>query len=300
MTAASALESAGALLRDEPLGSRTTYRIGGPARYLVEAQSEDHVLLAARLAADEGLAVLPLGRGSNLVVADRGFDGVVVHSGHGLASLRFDDDGTVTAGAGMSLPRLARDTAQAGRGGLEFYTGIPGSVGGAVRMNAGCHGSETVDRLVSIRVIDLRAVTVADVPASDLELSYRSSRLRDSDFVVSAVFTTDEVDPDDALSRIREITRWRREHQPGGTLNAGSVFKNPPGDAAGRIIDSLGLKGLSVGGAAVSDRHANFVVAESGARAADIKALVEEVQRRVLEATGTLLEPELRFVGDFE
>lgn len=287
------------MLFDEPLAPYTTYKVGGPARMLVEAGSEADVVLAARLAAEEGLPLLPLGRGSNVVVADAGFPGVVIRAGRGLSSLEIRSDGKVDAGGGCPLPVLARETARAGRGGLEFYTGIPGTVGGAVRMNAGGHGSDTAAWLRSARIVDLTSVSVSERAAADLDFGYRRSNLVDTDYVVSAVFATVPSEPEAALDTIKGVTRWRRLHQPGGTLNAGSVFKNPQGDSAGRIIDELGLKGFSVGRVSVSERHANFFVADDGATAGDLHRLVEEVRRRVAESTGIDLEIEIRFVGDF-
>jgi UDP-N-acetylmuramate dehydrogenase len=293
------LEARGRLERDVPLERHTTYKMGGPARFFVDADSESDVVAAAALARELGLPLLSLGRGSNMVVSESGFDGVVVRPGEGLSTYTIEDE-RVVAGAGCPLPRLARETAAAGLGGLEFFTGIPGSVGGAVRMNGGCHGVETVDRLVSARILDGGSGQVDERAVDDLGMAYRTSNLTDTDIVISAEFRVVAIDPAVALDRIREITRWRRLHQPGGTLNAGSVFKNPTGDAAGRIIDAAGLKGLAVGGVRVSERHANFFVADAGARPGDLYTLVVEVRRRVLEATGIDLQPEIRFVGDFE
>jgi UDP-N-acetylmuramate dehydrogenase len=294
------LAGRGRLTEHAPLAGMTTYRFGGPARYLVDAETEEDVAAAGRLAAEEHLPVLALGRGSNLVIADRGFPGVVIRPGSGLARLAVDDDGVVTAGGGHPLPLLARETVRRGRGGLEFYTGIPGSVGGAVRMNAGCHGSDTAEWLIDARVVDLRSGNASRRDPATLDLSYRHSNLTDGEFVVEARFRTVASDRVTGEERIREITRWRREHQPGGTLNAGSVFKNPPGDSAGRIIDAAGLKGTRIGGAEVSARHANFFVAHPGATARDVRDLVEEIRRRVRESTGIDLVPEIRFAGDFE
>ncbi len=285
------------MARDVLLSDETTYRCGGPARFFFEARSVEDVVAAHRFAGDNGLEVLVLGRGSNLVVADAGFAGVVVRLGGDLAGIDLLDDGLVDAGAAVPLPVLARTAVRAGRGGLEFYVGIPGSVGGAVRMNAGCFGSETGDVVVSARV--LRGEEAVTVGSAELGFSYRHSALAPADVVLHARFATTPIDPADGERAMREVTRWRRDHQPGGTFNAGSVFKNPPGDAAGRIIDELGLKGFRVGGAAVSDRHANFFVADPGAAAQDIYDLVWAVRRRVGEATGVWLEPEIRFAGSF-
>ena len=199
----------------------------------------------------------------------------------------------------MSLPTLARYSVKQDRAGLEFLVGIPGSVGGAVRMNAGCHGSEIADVIDSAEVVDLRSGSTARRTAPALELAYRSSNLHDHEAVASAVFLSTPGSRLEGEERMREVTRWRREHQPGGTRNAGSVFKNPPGDAAGRIIDELGLKGLRVGRVAVSRRHANFFEADRGASAQEVYELVHSVQEKVLAATGILLEQEIRFVGSF-
>ncbi|MCH7585859.1 MAG: UDP-N-acetylmuramate dehydrogenase [Acidobacteria bacterium] len=297
MTASERLRAAGRLGENVALGPLTSFRLGGPARYLVTIDAEQDLRDAFEIATREGLSVLPLGRGSNVVVADAGFPGMVLQAGSGL-SHRSIGEATV-AGAAVPLPLLARDAARAGRGGLEFYTGIPGSVGGAIRMNAGCHGSETSDVLISVRVFDLETSTVGDRPAADLDLAYRHSNLGDFDFVLEARFATVKRPVAEAERVIRDIARWRRQHQPGGTFNAGSVFKNPEGEAAGRIIDRLGLKGLESGAVRVSRRHANFFEAGEGATARDVRSLVLEVQRRVRDETGIDLEPEIRFVGDF-
>jgi UDP-N-acetylmuramate dehydrogenase len=291
------LRSHGRVLESEPLGPLTTYKFGGPARYLVTIDGVQDLRDAWAIAGDEGIGVVALGRGSNLVIAGSGFDGVVLRAGPGLSHRSIGPE--TVAGAAVPLPVLARESVKAGRGGLAFYTGVPGSVGGAVRMNAGCHGSDTAAVLISACVFDALTNTVSDRTPDELGLRYRHSDLDDLDFVLEARFATTAQDPEEGDAEIREITRWRREHQPGGTFNAGSVFKNPAGDSAGRLIDSVGLKGLSVGAVSVSERHANFFVAGDGATAQDVFDLVGEVARRVRAATGIDLEPEIRFVGDF-
>ncbi len=303
MTRLADLVETAQLREDVTLGPLTTYKLGGPARWYAEPHDEDElreVVAAVRADPAGGDApVLVLGRGSNLAVADAGFPGLVVRLGSGFAGIDIAPDGTVTAGGAAPLPVLARTTVAAGRGGLEFFVGIPGSVGAAVRMNAGCLGSETVDWLIAARVLDLFGGTVAWRPAGDLGLAYRHSDLGDGDVVVGARFRTEPSTPEAGSAVLREVTRWRRDHQPGGTLNAGSVFKNPPGDHAGRLIDAAGLKGLRVGGVAVSAKHANFFVADRSASAQDVYDLVWTVRRRVQAATGVLLEPEIRFAGLF-
>lgn len=276
----------------------TTYRCGGPIDVLVHVQSEGDVVAAARaLHAASDVEVLVIGRGSNLLIADAGFHGVALLLGGDLERLAIDtSDARVDAGGGVALPVLARRAAAAGIGGLEFFVGIPGSVGGAVRMNAGGHGAETKDVLIDARVVDLDDGAVRTLAPDALGLGYRHSDLGPRHVVVSARFTGHAADAGECEQQIGEIVRWRREHQPGGQ-NAGSVFVNPPGDAAGRLIEASGCKGLRLGGAEVSMKHANFFVADSDARADDVHALIVEVQRRVEAATGVHLRPEVRLVG---
>jgi UDP-N-acetylmuramate dehydrogenase len=281
------------------LGPMTTYKVGGPARWFAEPDGlEDLRSMLEALPSD--VPVFVLGRGSNVVISDRGFDGLVIRLGRGFAAIDIRPDGTVVAGAAVALPVLARTAASAGRSGLEFYVGIPGSVGGAVRMNAGGHGSDTAAVLDTALVFDLGRREVERRTAADLDLSYRHSNLTDDDVVLQAGFVTGEIDPQDAEVVLREITRWRKEHQPGGTLNARSVFKTPPEDAAGAIIDRLGLKGTSIGPVAVSDVHANWMVATKDATASDIHTFVSRIQRAVAVETGIELEPEIRFIGSFD
>lgn len=281
---------------DVPLGPLTTYKAGGPARWMVTVPDEPALDEVIATGVFGRLPVLVLGRGSNVLVADEGFKGVVLRLGPGFAAIENEGE-LVTAGAAVPLPRLARETAERSRAGLEFFVGIPGSVGGAVRQNAGCFGVETRDRLVDARLIDLGDGTRHTKGPDELDLSYRHSNIGPDQLVVAARFRTETGDPERSKDLIREITRWRRDNQPGGTLNAGSVFKNPEGNSAGEIIDELGLKGLRIGEVSVSEKHANFFVAGPGARAADIKALVAEVRDRVFAATGTILEAEIQFVG---
>lgn len=300
---AAALEARlpGRVARDAASADVTTYRCGGPLRLLVRCSTEADVLAVAEVLAERpDVPTLVVGRGSNLLVADDGFDGVAIALTGSFDDLDLDPDaadGTiVSAGGAVALPVLARRAGGAGIAGLEFYVGIPGSVGGAVRMNAGGHGSETRDVLRRARVVDLTAATVVDRSVESLDLGYRRSNLGPRDVVVGAELTGHRDEPEACERRIAAIVRWRREHQPGGS-NAGSVFTNPPGDAAGRLIEAAGLKGFAVGGAAVSDKHANFFVAGPGARAADVRRLVVEVQRRVAEHSGVVLHPELHMVG---
>jgi UDP-N-acetylmuramate dehydrogenase len=282
------------------IGPLTTYKFGGPAAWFAEVNdmAELQQVVAARNATVPAPPIFVLGRGSNTVVSDRGFAGLVVRLAGDFAAVRLDGE-EVVAGAAVSLPQLARFCAAGDRGGLEFYVGIPGSVGGAIVMNAGGHGSDTAEWLVAATVLDLDNGVVAAFDAAGLDLGYRHSRLGPNEVVLEARYRTRACEPGAAAAVMREISGWRREHQPGGTFNAGSVFKNPPGDAAGRIIDALGLKGTRCGAVAVSERHANFFVAGEGATAQQVFDLVAVVRRRVADATGIELEPEIRFLGDF-
>jgi UDP-N-acetylmuramate dehydrogenase len=287
----------GQVTRDAPGGALTTYRCGGAFAVLVRVDDEQHLASVAAVVGPTDVRVLVVGRGSNLLIADGGFAGVALLLGGTFERLEVSaGDATVDAGGAVALPVLARRAGAAGVGGLEFYVGIPGSVGGAVKMNAGGHGSQTDDVISAARVFDLDAARAAELTRAELGLGYRTSALSDRQVVVSAVFTGMADDPAECAARIDEIVRWRREHQPGGQ-NAGSVFTNPPGDAAGRLIDAAGCKGLRIGGAVVSEKHANFFVADADATASDVYELVQEVRRRVADATGVVLEPELRLVG---
>lgn len=284
---------------DADLGALTTYRVGGRAALLVEAAGEDDLVLVARAVAASGLPTLVVGKGSNLLVADAGFPGIAVVLGPALATVEVE--GTVVrAGGGASLPVVARRSAAAGLTGFEWAVGVPGSIGGAVRMNAGGHGSDMAATLRSIRVVTLAAgedgAMAATLPAERLALGYRTSNIAPSQVVVGAELALAEGDRGTAEAEIGAIVRWRRENQPGGP-NAGSVFTNPEGDSAGRLIDASGLKGHRLGTAAVSDKHANFIQADAGGSADDVFALMVAVADRVEAAQGVRLHPETRMVG---
>lgn len=278
------------------LSGFSTYRLGGPAALFVDPQNLEELMLVGEVVTGQHVPILVVGRGSNLLVSDAGFPGVAVHLGGEFADLELGED-TAIGGAALALPVLARRVAAAGLAGLEFYVGIPGTVGGAVRMNAGGHGRDTAEVLLWAAVVTLGSGYREEQRSpADLEFGYRQSTLAAGDVVTRAAFRVEAGDPDACGVRIDDIVRWRREHQPGGA-NAGSVFTNPDGDSAGRLIDACGLKGYRVGGAVVSDKHANFFLAEERATATDVAALVAHVQARVVEETGVWLEPELTLVG---
>ena len=286
------------LERDRDIGVLTTYRVGGAAALYADVQTDSELLAVAEVLASTELPVLVLGRGSNLLVSDRGFAGLVVHLGEGFTETTFVDDDRVIAGAAVSLPVLARQTATAGLTGFEWAVGVPGSVGGAVRMNAGGHGSDMAASLCSVQLLDLRdpCAGIRDVPAAALELGYRRSAVGPDEVVVRCELRLARGDRRRSEATIADIVRWRRENQPGGQ-NAGSVFTNPDGDSAGRLIDDAGCKGLRIGTAVVSEKHANFFQADAGGSAEDIVALMRLVRQRVAEHSGTLLVPETRLVG---
>jgi UDP-N-acetylmuramate dehydrogenase len=283
--------------RRVPLGPFTTYRVGGPAEVFFEAQAPEDLEGVRAAVEASAVDVLVVGKGSNLLVADAGFAGLAVVLGSDFETLAIDGR-VVRAGAAVSLPVLARRTASAGLGGLEWAVGVPGSVGGGVRMNAGGHGSDIAATLRRVGVADLRSSRpgIAEVPADRLDLSYRHSNLSDHEVVVWAEFGLHPGDAAASEAEIADIVRWRREHQPGGS-NAGSVFTNPPGDSAGRLIDAAGLRGLRVGSASVSTKHANFFQADPAGSADDVAALMQEVQRKVQQHSGVRLQPEVRMVG---
>ncbi|MDE0233465.1 MAG: UDP-N-acetylmuramate dehydrogenase [bacterium] len=287
---------AGGLVRSGVrLDALTTYKLGGAARWFAEVGDYAHLSALADAGAGAG-DVLVLGKGSNVIVSDEGYGGLVIRLVGDFLSIRHPDD-RVEAGGGVGLPRLARSAVGEGRLGLEFMVGIPGTVGGGVYQNAGCHGTEIVDVLEEVEIFDLQTGELSVVAPGSLCLRYRSSAVKAHQVITRSWFRFTPGDPAEGLERIRAITRWRRIHQPGGTLNAGSVFKNPPGDAAGRLIDALGLKGMRIGDVSVSEKHANFFVAGAGATSEDVRRLVAEVRMRVRAETGIELEPEVRFVG---
>ena len=285
------------LRRDEPIGSMTTYRVGGAAALFADVDDEGALADIARTlaATPVPVPVLVIGKGSNLLVHDDGFPGLALRLGGSFAELTVDPP-HVRAGGAVALPVLARQTASAGLTGLEWAVGVPGSVGGGVRMNAGGHGSDMAATLRRVRLLDLHSGEDGEVAAADLQLGYRRSAVRPEQVVCRADFLLAAGDAERAEAEIAEIVRWRRDHQPGGP-NAGSVFTNPDGDSAGRLIEACGAKGLRRGTAQVSTKHANFIQADPCGRATDVHALMGEVRARVREATGVILVPETRLVG---
>jgi UDP-N-acetylmuramate dehydrogenase len=283
--------------RDEPLGRFTTMRVGGPADLFVVAHNRMELRALIRFAHARALPFLLLGRGSDIVISDRGVRGIVIQDraeGSRIEAERY------VAEAGVPMARAATETQQAGLTGLEFGLAIPGTVGGAVWANAGAHESDVAS------ILDWADLLLPDgseqrVGASDLALAYRDSRLKHDtgEIVLAASFKLTSADADTIRARLDDIRRWRREHQPLGLPSAGSVFRNPDGDSAGRLIEAAGLKGRRIGGAVVSEKHANFIVNDQRGSAADVRHLVDEVRVAVEATHGVTLVEEVVFAGEW-
>ncbi|MCW2278858.1 UDP-N-acetylmuramate dehydrogenase [Heliophilum fasciatum] len=281
----------------EPLAGHTTWRIGGPADLYVLPLDRQDLVLIVQNCLRCGVPWTVLGAGSNVLIADQGIRGVVI----GLADgFRYKQRSgyQVTAGAAVGLPGLARWTVWQGLAGLEFAAGIPASLGGAVMMNAGAHGAAVGERVLAVELVNEHGA-IETVAAEELQFTYRHSRLQKRRCIVTEVQLqlTDGVVADMEAAMAKALAR-RRATQPLEWPNAGSVFLNPPGDSAGRLIEAAGLKGYRIGGAEVSNRHANFIVNAGGATATDVLALIALIQQRVLAASGVELCTEIQLVGD--
>ena len=292
------VEVAGARLQEHaPFGARTTYRVGGTVRALVTLASIADLEELGLLMLSSGLELFVLGNGSNLLVADGEHDVLGVHlvgEFEELTTREQEDVVVVDAGAAMHLPVAARRLAKSGVVGFEWAVGVPGSFGGAAVMNAGGHGSDLNESLVSVTV--WHDGTTRTWSPELLDYGYRTSSLRRDDVVIAVRLHLRPGDAEASQERIREIVRWRREHQPGGA-NAGSAFRNPEDDYAGRLIEAAGCKGLRVGTAVVSEKHANFIIADADGRGNDVYELLTTVQARVKEHSGVDLVSEHRFLG---
>ena len=287
--------------KDEPIGPYTTYRVGGAASLFMRAMSVDDLHAASRALAKVKIPVLMLGRGSNMLISNSGFRGLAIALGpfaEQIAMPSPDQDPIVVVGAMTSLPVVARQSVAAGLRGFEWAVGVPGSIGGAVRMNAGGHGSDMIASLLSVRLFHLERGIEANVSAANLGLRFRGSDLNDQHIVLSATLRLARGDKAEGESRLAEIVKWRRENQPGGQ-NAGSVFVNPVSGAssAGALIDGLGLRGYRIGTAEISEKHANFIQADEDGNADDVVELMTFVRQRVAEAHGIELRSEIRLVG---
>ncbi len=284
---------------DEPLARHTTFRIGGPADLWIQAETLEELIAWVKLARQYDVPVLVLGNGSNVLVMDGGFRGLVIGNNCDDFQLEIAEGRAVLdAASGASLPGLANRMARQGWSGLEWAIRVPGTIGGAVIGNAGAHGASIADSLVEIAVLDQTGM-VRQMPKADLQLGYRTSRLKHSrDLVVlSADFELTRQDPEACIRRMNEYTEHRRRTQPTDP-SVGSMFKNPPGDFAGRLIERAGLKGERVGPVQVSPVHANFFVNQGGASAAQVLQLVERVRQEVRRKLNAELELEIEIVGE--
>ena len=286
-----------AVSSNAPLGELTTYRVGGHASVLAIADSLEDLAEIHRAASTiaPGVPFLVVGLGSNLLVADEGFSGVAIQLGEGFTAVVVEGN-QVIAGAGAKLPVVARKSGAAGLSGFEWAVGVPGSVGGAVRMNAGGHGSDMRESLVSATLFNLRDGSTRTSGPDELGLGYRCSNVAAHEVVVSARLQLSPGDESASKKQMTDIVRWRLMNQPGGQ-NAGSVFTNPEGDSAGRLIDAAGLKGHRIGTAEVSTKHANFIQADPDGLAADVVALMAHIVAEVRSHAGVELHAETRMVG---
>ncbi len=286
---------------DEPLSRHTSFRIGGPADVWVEVGDVEEIRRVQSVAAAAELPLFVLGGGTNILVSDRGVRGIVVHLGRPLACLDWRANGSglhVGAGAALPLKRLVSEAIARDLTGLEFAEGIPGTVGGGLLMNAGAFGGEMGNVVEYVDGVDAYG-ELQRFPRSALRFGYRRFDLAPGFIVTRLEFLLQPGDRVAIHAKRDDAKRRRTTHQPLGYPNAGSIFKNPPGDYAGRLMEAVGMKGRRHGGAMVSEQHANFIVNVGGATAADVHALMLEAARRIWEAKGVRLEPEIKLVGDW-
>jgi UDP-N-acetylmuramate dehydrogenase len=285
----------GKLLENEPMARYTTWRIGGPARYLALPADTEDVARALELAQDRGLPWIAVGLGSNLLVKDGGFPGVVIRLGKGLD--RFEMKGaTAIVGAGMPTPILARRTAEAGFVGVERFVGIPGSVGGGIYMNAGCHGAEFAEIVTEVTVMDSRG-KIKQLSRKQISFKYRSSNLEG--IVLEAKLGLGEESPAKLKELQAKLFRWRKAGTPFDQPCCGSTFTNPSGSpkTAGMLIDECGLKGFTIGGAQVSTLHANYIINKGTATASDVLKMIDHIRKTVAKKTSITLELECKIIG---
>jgi len=278
-----------------PLSDLSTYRVGGSAAVLIKVEKISSFSMISNGLAKFPMPVMIMGNGSNVLISDNGFEGIVLKLGEFFETIEIEDT-TVKVGAAAKLPVVARETVKFGLSGFEWAVGVPGSVGGAVRMNAGGHGSDMAASLVEVTTLNLLNGLQSNIPVSELQLSYRHSCIKSTDLVIDATLKLVLGDRDEGSRLLKEIVKWRRDNQPGGQ-NSGSVFTNPEGDSAGRLIEIAGLKGLRVGSACISEKHANFIQVDEGGSAEDVKKLMALVIEKVEQVHSIRLEPETVLVG---
>ncbi len=275
-----------------PLAPHTWYKIGGPARYLIRPRSVEELQEATKRCNENGLAVYVLGLGANLLVSDAGVDGAVFRLDQDyFRRVKFENN-TVEVGAGVDLQKLVLRTVRQGLAGIECLAGIPGTVGGGVRMNCGGKFGDIGALISHVNVMDIEG-TLYQRTRDDLVFDYRTTNIA-ARFILGATLELEEDDPDRIMKRTKEIWMYKRNSQPLNTKNAGCIFKNPRGLSAGALIDQAGLKGFRVGGAEVSDKHANFIIAHPGTKADDILRLVKTIREKVFEKNEIHLESEVQ------
>jgi UDP-N-acetylmuramate dehydrogenase len=280
-----------------PLAELTSFRIGGPADLFVAVEDETELMHAKAAAYRAGIPCFCLGAGTNLLVSDRGMRGLVVRLGDGFAKIKIDD-AKVVAGAAAAFGTLVQEVVDRGLAGLEFGEGIPGTVGGGLVMNAGAFGGEIAKVVTLVHGVTESGEALA-LSKDDVKFAYRRTELP-AHFIITRVdFELARGDRAQLTARVAELHSKRASRQPRGVPNAGSIFKNPPGNFAGKLLEGAGLKGTRLGGAAFSDQHANFIVNLGGAQAAEVRALIDLARNKVKEQSGVWLEPEVRLVGDW-
>jgi UDP-N-acetylmuramate dehydrogenase len=287
-------------LKDHPLKEFTTFKIGGKARYIVFPKSTKQLIEILTLAKDEAINYIVVGNCSNVLVSDKGYNGAIITTVK-IDSFKIDGN-LIEAECGAMLSRVAREACEAGLKGLEFAVGIPGTVGGAVYMNAGAYDGEIKDVFERAEVLD-ENLNPVELGRADMRFSYRNSRLKEEKMVLlRAVFCLKFADREDIspLQKANEFSKRRREKQPLSYPSAGSVFKRPPNNFAGKLIEDAGLKGYRIGGACISEKHAGFIINLGDAKAEDVRKLIYLAQKSVYEKFGILLEPEIQFIGEFE
>ena len=283
----------------EPMENHTTLRIGGPADYFVTPTGINEIKEIISLCKKDSIPYYVLGNGSNLLVSDQGYRGLIIHLEENFSEVSITPDGIVTAQAGILLSKLANLIAKQGFTGFEFAAGIPGTLGGAVTMNAGAYGGEMKQCLTGAKVLDTNG-NILSLEKEELELGYRTSILQRKDYILlEASVKLSKDNSDDVFARMQELNRQRREKQPLDQCSAGSTFKRPEGYFAGKLISDAGLRGYQIGGAAVSEKHCGFLINKDNASAKDFLSLIQEVVRIVEEKFGVTLEPEVRLLGDF-
>ncbi|TCP52928.1 UDP-N-acetylmuramate dehydrogenase [Tumebacillus sp. BK434] len=290
-------EDVGTVLLEEPLSKHTSWKIGGPADVFVLPTTIEHLVRIMELTHEHQIPWYVIGKGSNLLVKDGGLRGVVLKLGDNFAELKIEGQ-TLTAQGGRSFVSAANHAIRSGLAGLEFATGIPGTVGGAVMMNAGAHGGEVKDVLKECRVLT-ETGQIVHLAHADLHFDYRYSRLKDQPAIVlDASFSLHPGDAEEMSERVKGWRERRQATQPLAMPSCGSVFRNPDGTHAGKLVEEAGLKGKRIGGAQISELHGNFIVNTGGAKAADVLQLIEYVQCTIKETYGYELHPEVRIVGE--